>query len=60
MKKLALAAALSVAASTSFAGSYAEPPVDPIVIVDDTAGSSDGILLPLLLLVLVGAAVASS
>ncbi|TLP65675.1 hypothetical protein FEE96_09205 [Parasedimentitalea maritima] len=60
MKKLVLAAALSGAASTAFAGSYAEPQVEPPVIIEEAGSSSNGILLPLLLLVLVGAAVASS
>lgn len=60
MKKLALAAALSVVASTAFAGGMAEPVVEPEVIVEDTAGTSGGILVPLLLLVLVAAAISSS
>ncbi len=60
MKKLVLAAALTVAASTAFAGGLAEPIVEAPVIVEAAEGSSSGILLPLLLLVIVGAAVASN
>ncbi len=56
MKKIALAAAFSVAASTAFAGSYVEPIIEPEVIVEDTASSGAGIIVPLLLLALVAAA----
>ncbi|UWQ18277.1 hypothetical protein [Jannaschia sp. M317] len=59
MKKLALAAALSVAATTAFAGNIAPAPVEPVVIVEDTSSSAGGILVPLLALVLLAAAVAS-
>ncbi|TNF64171.1 MAG: hypothetical protein EP307_03480 [Rhodobacteraceae bacterium] len=59
MKKLVLAAALSAAASTAFAGNLSEPTVEAPVIVEEATGSSQGILLPLLLLLLVAAAVAS-
>ncbi|MFD2738378.1 hypothetical protein ACFSUD_02235 [Sulfitobacter aestuarii] len=59
MKKLVLAAALSGAASTAFAGSLAEPIIEAPVIVEEAAGSSSGVLIPLLLLALVAAAVAS-
>jgi hypothetical protein len=59
MKKIALAAALSVAASSAFAGGI-EAPVTPEVEVTKSASSSGGILVPLLLLLLVGAAVASN
>ena len=60
MKKLVLAAALSAAASTAFAGNLAEPVVEAPVIVEETQSSSSGILLPLILLVLVGVAVAAN
>ncbi len=60
MKKLILAATLSVAASTAIAGSLAEPVIEAPVVVEETQSSSSGILLPLILLVLVGAAVASN
>jgi hypothetical protein len=59
MKKIALAAALSVAATSAFAGGMAEPVMEPEVVVQE-ASSSSGALIPLLLLVLVAAAVASS
>lgn len=59
MKKLALAAALSVAASTAFAGGMAEPVMEPEVVKAATSSSSAGIIVPLLLLVIV-AAVASN
>ena len=59
MKKLVLAAALSAAASTAFAGSLADPIIEAPVIVEEASGSSGGILLPLILLALVAAAVAS-
>lgn len=56
MKKLALAAALSVVASSAFAGGYVAPPVLPeILIVEDAGSSAGGILVPaiaVLLLVL--------
>ncbi len=60
MKKLILAATLSVAASTAIAGSLAEPVIEAPVVVEETTSSSSGILLPLILLVLVGVAVASN
>jgi hypothetical protein len=59
MKKLALAAALSVAASTAFAGGMAEPVMEPEVVKAATSSSGAGIIVPLLLLVIV-AAVASN
>ena len=57
MKKLVLAAALTAAASTAFAGSIEEPIVEQPVVVEETQGSSAGILLPLLLLIAVAAAI---
>ena len=61
MKKLVLAAALTVAASTAFAGSYDAPVMEAPVVVEETSGSSaGGYLVPLLLLVLVAGAVAAS
>jgi len=60
MKKLALAAALTVAASTAYAGTPAEPAMEPEIIVEETAASSaGGILVPLLLLVAVAAVVSN-
>ncbi len=59
MKKLVLAAALSAAASTAFAGSYAEPVIEAPVIVEETAASSSaaGVWIPLVLLAIVAAVV---
>lgn len=60
MKKLVLAAALVAAASTANAGTIAEPVIEAPVIVEQVQGSSQGIILPLVLLVLVAAAVAAN
>jgi hypothetical protein len=59
MKKLALAAVLSVAASTAFAGGMAEPMMEPAVVEAATSSSAGGIVVPLLLLLVI-AAVASN
>lgn len=61
MKKLVLAAAMTAAASTAFAGNYVEPVIEAPVIVEETAqaSSSAGIWVPLILLALVAAAVAN-
>ena len=58
MKKIILAAALSVMASTSFAGSMTEPVMEAPIIIEETAqaSSSNGILLPLILIALLAAA----
>ena len=56
MKKLALAAVLTVAASTAFAGGMAEPVMDPAVVEATTSSSAGGIVVPLLLLLVVAAA----
>ena len=59
MKKLALAAAVSLAATSSYAGTIAEPILEPPVmapevIVEET-GTLGGIVVPLLLLAVVAA-----
>ncbi len=59
MKKLALAAALAVTASTAFAGGLVEPTMEPEVVVTETTSSSGGILVPLLLLLIVAAAISA-
>ena len=64
MKKIALAAALSLAATSAFAGSmggkYKEPVVEPAVVVADAKSSSaGGIVVPLMLLLVIAAAAAS-
>ena len=57
MKKIALAAALSLAATSAFAGGLAQPVVEPAVVQAATSSSS-GVLIPLLLLVIIAAAAA--
>ena len=59
MKKLVLAAALTGAASTSFAGGMVEPVMEPVVIETKTGSTAAGIVVPLLLLALIAAAAAS-
>ena len=61
MKRIALAAALSLAATSAFAGSYSEPVMEPEVIVEETASSAgDGVLLPVLAIILIAAAVSAA
>lgn len=60
MKKLVLAAALTAAASTATAGTMEEPVMEEVVVVEETRGTSSGWVLPIVLLILVGAAVAAS
>jgi len=64
MKKIALAVALSAAASTAFAGGargkFSDPVIEPAVIVQDTKKSAAGIIVPILLLVIIAAAVAAN
>ena len=59
MKKLALAAALSLVATGAFAGGVVTT-VAPIEVVKDTTSSASGILVPLLALILIAAAVAAN
>ena len=58
MKKIALAAALSVAASSAFAGGLVEPRMEPEV-VEASTSSPGGVVVPLLILVVLAAAAAS-
>ena len=60
MKKFALAAAFAGAASTAFAGNVAEPIMEmaPVVVMEETAGSSAGLIIPLILVALIAAALA--
>lgn len=62
MKKVALAAAFSLAATSAFAGGLDEPEMEmePEIIVEETGGGVAGWVVPLLLLVLLGAAVSAS
>jgi hypothetical protein len=56
MKSIALAAALSLAATSAFAGAVSEPMMEPEVIVADSSSSSGGALVPLIVLLVVWAA----
>jgi FtsH-binding integral membrane protein len=60
MKKIALAAALSLATTSAFAGGMAEPVMEPEVVAAKTSSSAGGIIVPLLLLLVVAAAIAGS
>lgn len=59
MKKFALAAVLSLAATATIAGGYEEPVIEPVIIEEET-GSSSGIWIPLALFVVIAAAAAGS
>ncbi len=64
MKKVALAAALSFAATQVFAGGMAtpvieEPTMAPAVVEAQTSSSAGGIVVPLLLLLVIAAAAAN-
>ena len=60
MKKFALAAALSVAATSVFAGGLAEPVMEPEVVEAATSSSAGGFIVPLLLLIVIVAAASSN
>lgn len=60
MKSTVLAVALSVSASTAFAGGMAEPVMEEEVVAAATSSSSGGVIIPLLLLLVIAAAVAGS
>ncbi len=62
MKKIALAAALSLAATSVFAGGMATPVMEPAPVVAEatkTSSSNGGLVVPLLLLLVLAAAAAS-
>jgi hypothetical protein len=59
MKKIALVAALSVFATSAFAGNIVPVELEPVVVVEDTSSSASGILVPLLALILLAAAASS-
>ncbi len=61
MKKLALAAAFTTAATAGFAGNIEEPVIEAPVIVEETAASSSaaGVWVPLVLLAVVAAVIAA-
>lgn len=57
MKKIALAAALSLAATSAFAGGYTAPVMEPVVMEEKAASSSGGgVLVPLIALLVLWAA----
>ncbi len=57
MKKLALAAALSIAATTAIAGGMAEPIMEPAPVVEEASSSSSaGVVVGILALLLIAAA----
>jgi hypothetical protein len=56
MKKIALAAAFSLTATSVFAGGLDVPVIEAPVIVEDTSSSSPMIVIPLLLLAVLAAA----
>ncbi len=58
MKKIALATAFSLAASTAFAGGLSDPEIETPIEVE-TSSSAGGILVPLLFLVIAAAAASS-
>ncbi len=61
MKKFALAAAVSLAATSAFAGGMAEPVMEEAVVVEQTASySSAGLIVPLLLVLAIAAVAASN
>jgi hypothetical protein len=60
MKKFALAAAISLAATASFAGGMVEPVMEAEVVEATTSSSAAGIVVPLLLLLVIAAAVADN
>ena len=63
MKKIALAAALTLAATSAFAGGMATPVMEetPIVAgVTQTSSSDGGLLIPLLLLLVLAAAASNA
>lgn len=57
MKKLVVWTAVAgICAGAAIAGGMAEPVVEPEVIVEDTAGTAGGFLVPLLALLLIAVA----
>ncbi len=56
MKKLVLAATISLASTSAFAGGLAEPVMEPAVVETQTSSSSGGIVVALLLLLVIAAA----
>ena len=59
MKKLLLASAFAAASTAAFAGSYSEPVVEPVVIIEDTASSSSHAWVTPVMIVLIILALAT-
>jgi len=62
MKKIVLAAAMVSFAGVAFAGGMSEPVMEPTIVTDvveTTAGTSGGVIVPLLILALIGLAASS-
>ncbi len=56
MKSIALAAALSIAATAAFAGGMNQPVMEPVVVEQQASSSSGGgIILPLIVLLVLAA-----
>jgi hypothetical protein len=60
MKHIGLAAVFCVLSTAVFAGGMAEPVMEPTVVEAQTAASSDGIVVPLMLLLVLAAKAYSS
>ena len=62
MKKVILAAAIAMIASSSFAGSLAEPIMEVPVFIEETSStsSSSGLLIPLIFIAILTVAMSSS
>mgnify|MGYP001560438602 FL=1 len=58
MKTIATAAVIVAMATTSFAGALTDPIIEAPVVVEETKGSSAGVALPLIMLVLLAAVAA--
>lgn len=57
MKNLILAGAISLIATSAFAGALTDPIVEPDVIIEAaTTSSSQGIIVPIFFLIMLGAA----
>jgi len=59
MKKIALAAVITMTATAAFAGGMAEPMIEPEIIETATSSSAGGLIIPLLLLAVLVAAAGS-
>jgi len=57
MKSIALAAAISLAATSAFAGAVSAPMMEPVVMEEHSSSSSGGAVLPLIALLVIWAAV---